>query len=148
MCCQRGLRGDRSQHKKVNIKTISEISISIFSCEIDSTQYLEEVISGQTLRLFIVTDMREDLRLKPRCRREIKNIQWFNIASLPRSLKEKSCLENTGYTSGSFYWTLPFLAKLEQFIEQRESQFFKNDEEELMKKMGLPTEFAGGMKSC
>ena len=91
--------------------------------------------------------MRDDLRLTPRCPKEIKNIKWFNLASLPRNLKEKSCLENTGYTSGSFYWTLPFLNKLEQFIEQRESKYFRNEEEELMKTMGLPTEFAGGMKS-
>ena len=118
-----------------------------FSSQIDSAQYLEEVISGQTLRLFIVLDMREDLRLTPRCPKEIKNIKWFNLASLPRNLKDKSCLENTGYTSGSFYWTLPFLNKLEQFIEQRESKYFRNEEEELMKTMGLPTEFAGGMKS-
>ena len=122
------------------------ISVS-FSCQIDSSQYLEEVISGQTLRLFIVPGMRDDLRLTPRCPKEIKNIKWFNLASLPRNLKEKSCLENTGYTSGSFYWTLPFLTKLEQFIEQRESKYFRNEEEELMKTMGLPTEFAGGMKS-
>ena len=121
--------------------------MSVFSCEIDSAQYLEEVISGQTLRLFIVLATREDLRLKPRCRREIRNIKWFTIASLPRSLKEKSCLENTGFTSGAFYWTIPFLTKLEQFIEQRERKYFRNEEEELMKNMGLPTEFAGGMRS-
>merc|ERR1711994_710303 len=96
---------------------------------------------------FIVLDTRENRRLKPRCRREIRNIKWFNIALLPRSLKDKSCIENTGYTSGSFYWTIPFLTKLEQFIEQRESRYFKNEEEELMRTMGLPTEFAGGMKS-
>ena len=118
-----------------------------FSSQIDSAQYLEEVISGQTLRLFIVLDMREDLRLTPRCPKEIKNIKWFNLASLPRNLKDKSCLENTGYTSGAFYWTIPFLTKLEQFIEQRERKYFRNEEEELMKNMGLPTEFADGMRS-
>jgi len=123
-----------------------ETGINI-NCELNSAQYLEEVICGQTLRLFIVLDTRENRRLKPRCRREIRNIKWFNIALLPRSLKDKSCIENTGYTSGSFYWTIPFLTKLEQFIEQRESKYFKNEEEELMRTMGLPTEFAGGMKS-
>ena len=110
-------------------------------------QYVEEVVGGQSVGLYIVTDISETLMLRPKCLGEIKNIKWFNIASLPRHLNEKSCLQNTGYHSGAFYWVLPFIPKLEQFIENRENDYFRNEDEELMKSLGLPTEFIGHLRS-
>lgn len=61
-------------------------------------------------------------RLNQQSVSEIRDVQWFSISDLPKSVKDKDTKEKTGYSASSFFLVLPFLSKLKHWICEKKKK--------------------------
>ena len=76
----------------------------------------------QSVKLYVVAGLRENVHLEPRSKAEIRSVQWFKISDLPENLKDKDCKERTGYSSGSFFIMIPFIQKIKDWIKDEKKR--------------------------
>ncbi|CAN8070016.1 unnamed protein product [Agarophyton chilense] len=57
-----------------------------------STEYLDSLSSGRPCRIFIVTNIPEDTKFETQTRKEISDIEWVSILTLPDSPKAAKAL--------------------------------------------------------
>ncbi|PXF46926.1 mRNA decapping complex subunit 2 [Gracilariopsis chorda] len=53
----------------------------------DNTEYLDSLSSGRPCRIFIVTNVSEDIKFETQTRKEISDIEWVPLSALPDSPK-------------------------------------------------------------
>eukprot|EP00092_Neocalanus_flemingeri_P003858 GFUD01004154.1.p1 GENE.GFUD01004154.1~~GFUD01004154.1.p1 ORF type:complete len:416 (-),score=116.83 GFUD01004154.1:73-1320(-) len=71
--------------------------------------YLEQVVNNQTVRLYLVAGVSEKNVFCPRSRGEISSIQWWDLASLPTRVGDKSTRDRLGLSAHMFYNVIPFI---------------------------------------
>merc|ERR1712018_196932 len=59
------------------------------SQRINPKDYLSQVINDQTSWLYLIHGVPDDTKFSPKTKKEIRDIKWFPIASLPASKKEE-----------------------------------------------------------
>lgn len=69
--------------------------------------YIENVILEQVVRLYIIFGVPENTRFKTNTRKEIADIQWFDIYKLPTHKKDKKALKGTNFTTNNFFVSIP-----------------------------------------
>jgi mRNA-decapping enzyme subunit 2 len=87
----------------------------------EEVKYIELLLKGQQVRLYVFRNVPMDTHFEPKTRKEISGIQWYKLSALP-AFKGKSY---QGGTEGEgdktkFYMVAPFLHKLKRWVgEQR-----------------------------
>jgi mRNA-decapping enzyme subunit 2 len=85
-----------------------------FDCTpyINEKDYIERTIRGTIVRLYIVPGVSMDESFSPKTKNEIKDIRWFDIASLPDSRDRGTGIPNTN----QFFMAIPFVQPLRKWI--------------------------------
>lgn len=86
---------------------------------LDKNHYLEQVINGQSVRLFLVSGVLEDTEFSPKSRGEIQNIQWWDLDLLPTRLGDKTCKMTLGVKPHVFYNVIPFIKSIKEFVADK-----------------------------
>lgn len=76
---------------------------------IDENDFIEANVNEQTIRLYVVSGVNENVKFQPRTRNEIKNVEWFTITDLPSSKKDMTSRVKIGVGPNSFFMVLPFI---------------------------------------
>ncbi|KAH8741122.1 RNA processing phosphatase/ATpase domain [Cryptosporidium ryanae] len=61
---------------------------------LNDSLYIEKLVEEQTIKLFIIPGIDENTPLEPKKRKEISEIRWFNLTSLPNWQSSGSSLRN------------------------------------------------------
>lgn len=78
--------------------------------------YFEQVVNNQTVRLYVVAGVSENTEFYPRSRGEISNIQWWDLASLPTRVGDKTTKDKLGLTAHMFYNVIPFIRSIKRWV--------------------------------
>ena len=92
---------------------------------IDKEKYLESVVNGQTIRLFIVAGVKEKTNFRPNCKGEIRDIQWFSLESLPESEDDEMRFEKLGIRLSKLFLVIPFVKSLKRWVQNEKLQDLK-----------------------
>lgn len=76
---------------------------------IDKNEYIESNINDQVLRLYIISGVQENTKFQPKTRKEIKNVEWFDIESLPNNRKDMTPKVKIGVGPNAFFMVFPFV---------------------------------------
>lgn len=67
------------------VQVLEETSYDIEGLLVNSKEYyLERVIMGKTIGLFVVVGVDEAFHFAPKCKGEIQSYAWFHVRDLPR----------------------------------------------------------------
>jgi len=83
--------------------------------------YLEQVVNNQTVRLYLVPGVAETTDFCPRSRGEISNIQWWDLASLPIRVGDKTTKDRLGLSPHMFYNVIPFIKSIRKWVDKQTS---------------------------
>ncbi|KAK6643863.1 hypothetical protein RUM43_000126 [Polyplax serrata] len=86
---------------------------------IDENDFIEANVNEQTIRLYVVSGVNENVKFQPRTRNEIKNVEWFTITDLPSSKKDMTSRVKIGVGPNSFFMVLPFIKRIRNWIQDR-----------------------------
>ncbi|KAI1301509.1 m7GpppN-mRNA hydrolase [Halotydeus destructor] len=86
-----------------------------FDCaDFISKKYIEKVIRGTTVRLYIVPGVSKETKFQPMTRCEIKNIDWFKINDLPEAKTDKN-----RQNANAFFMAMPFIKSLRDWVRKK-----------------------------
>lgn len=86
---------------------------------INEEDYIEYVMNGQTICLYIVTGIPLNTKFVPQTRKEIKALQWFSVAGLPAHKKDTTSKLSLGLNPNSFFMVMPFVKPLRRWIANK-----------------------------
>ena len=94
------------------------------SKRINPNDYLSQVINDQTSWLYLISGVPDDTNFSPKTKKEIRDIKWFPIASLPASKKEEMPPQNDprnplNLTHNNLYMVIPFVRGLRKWLAAR-----------------------------
>ncbi|PAV83878.1 hypothetical protein WR25_13590 [Diploscapter pachys] len=79
---------------------------------------IQKFINDTMVRLYVIPDVSMDYKFAPQTRKEIRQIQWFNVWDLPEDKNE-----STGkFTKNKFYTILPFVQDLHTYIRREQTK--------------------------
>ena len=92
---------------------------------INPKDYLSQVINDQTSWLYLIHGVPDDTKFSPKTKKEIRDIKWFPIASLPASKKEEMPPTNDprnplNLTHNNLYMVIPFVRGLRKWLAGRQ----------------------------
>ena len=95
------------------------------SQRINPKDYLSQVINDQTSWLYLIHGVPDDTKFSPKTKKEIRDIKWFPIASLPASKKEEMPPTNDprnplNLTHNNLYMVIPFVRGLRKWLAGRQ----------------------------
>lgn len=90
------------------------------SALIDKKDYIEQDLSGQINRLYIVRGVPLNTLFETQTRNEIRGIKWFEINNLPTHKKDIACKERLGMGAHNFFMVTPFAAKIKDWVAQQQ----------------------------
>ena len=99
---------------------------------INPKDYLQQVINDQTSWLYLIHGVPDDTKFAPKTKKEIRDIKWFPIASLPSSKKEEMPPQNDprnplNLTHNNLYMVIPFVRGLRKWLANRQKTSKIND---------------------
>jgi len=99
---------------------------------INPKDYLSQVINDQTSWLYLIHGVPDDTKFSPKTKKEIRDIKWFPIASLPSSKKEEMPPQNDprnplNLTHNNLYMVIPFVRGLRKWLAGRQKAAKMND---------------------
>ena len=91
------------------------------SQKIDPNDYLSQVINDQMSWLYLIPGVSDDTHFSPKTKKEIRDIKWFPISSLPASKKEEMPAQNDprnplSLTHNNLYMVIPFVRALRKWL--------------------------------
>jgi hypothetical protein len=89
---------------------------------INETDYIEQKVRDQVIKLFIIPFIPEDTEFHPRTKNEISGIEWHEILDIPTSYTQ---LKDRGKKAINYYNAIPFLPKLKKWIERKKQHMKK-----------------------
>ncbi|CAH1795754.1 unnamed protein product, partial [Owenia fusiformis] len=89
---------------------------------IDKHEHIELKINEQVTRLYIVPGVPMDTAFMPKTRKEIKNLEWFEIEHLPKHKKDEVSKEKLGLNPNSFFMVMPFVKHLRKWRSRKLNQ--------------------------
>jgi len=82
--------------------------------------YIESVINDQTVRLYMIPGVSELTKFQTNTRCEIRDIQWFDVNSLPTNKMDQSSKAKLGIAPNSFFMVIPFLRDIKYWIKNKQ----------------------------
>lgn len=112
-------------------------------------QYLERVMRGQRIRLFIVTNIPESTPFAPQTRKEISDIKWHRLVDLPGWIKDEDEFQPqiSDAKSLRYYLVTSFVMQLKQWIIQHKKDLKTKRRKENKIKSGNNTDSESGYRS-
>uniref|UniRef100_A0A3Q3AWW4 m7GpppN-mRNA hydrolase n=1 Tax=Kryptolebias marmoratus TaxID=37003 RepID=A0A3Q3AWW4_KRYMA len=71
--------------------------------------YIEQKITDQLVRLYIIPGVSKDTKFNPKTRKEIRNIEWFSIEKLPSHRNDMTPKSKLGLAPNRFFMAIPFM---------------------------------------
>uniref|UniRef100_A0A7N8XZQ6 Decapping mRNA 2 n=1 Tax=Mastacembelus armatus TaxID=205130 RepID=A0A7N8XZQ6_9TELE len=71
--------------------------------------YIEQKITDQLVRLYIIPGVSKDTKFNPKTRKEIRNIEWFPIEKLPSHRNDMTPKSKLGLAPNRFFMAIPFI---------------------------------------
>lgn len=81
-------------------------------------EYFERVFNEQTSILYLIPGISMDTSFLPKTRREIRDVQWFPIDTLPSYKGDQTLKEAVGQNL-NLYTVMPFIRHLKAWIQRR-----------------------------
>lgn len=108
---------------------------------ISKDMYIEQKISDQLVRLYIIPGVPKDTKFYPKTRKEIRNIEWFPIEKLPCHRNDMTPKSKLGLAPNRFFMAIPFIRPLRDCISKLKGDCPDSDEE------GTPYKFSDKTRS-
>uniref|UniRef100_A0A671VZ66 m7GpppN-mRNA hydrolase n=1 Tax=Sparus aurata TaxID=8175 RepID=A0A671VZ66_SPAAU len=81
-------------------------------------RYIEQKITDQVVRLYIIPGVSKDTKFNPKTRKEIRNIEWFPIEKLPCHRNDMTPKSKLGLAPNRFFMAIPFIRPLREWISR------------------------------
>ncbi|XP_013858243.1 m7GpppN-mRNA hydrolase isoform X1 [Austrofundulus limnaeus] len=78
--------------------------------------YIEQKITDQLVRLYIIPGVSKDTKFNPKTRKEIRNIEWFPVEKLPCHRNDMTPKSKLGLAPNRFFMAIPFMRPLREWI--------------------------------
>uniref|UniRef100_A0A3P8T9A9 m7GpppN-mRNA hydrolase n=1 Tax=Amphiprion percula TaxID=161767 RepID=A0A3P8T9A9_AMPPE len=91
--------------------------------------YIEQKITDQLVRLYIIPGVSKNTKFNPKTRKEIRNIEWFPIEKLPCHRNDMTPKSKLGLAPNRFFMAIPFIRPLREWISQLRGESTDSDED-------------------
>ncbi|XP_051539275.1 m7GpppN-mRNA hydrolase isoform X4 [Myxocyprinus asiaticus] len=91
--------------------------------------YIEQRISDQLARLYIIPGVPKDTKFNPKTRKEIRNIEWFPVDKLPCHRNDMTPKSKLGLAPNKFFMAIPFMRQLKEWIAKHKGESTSSDED-------------------
>ncbi|XP_028274471.1 m7GpppN-mRNA hydrolase isoform X2 [Parambassis ranga] len=91
--------------------------------------YIEQKITDQLVRLYIIPEVSKDTKFNPKTRKEIRNIEWFPIEKLPCHRNDMTPKSKLGLAPNRFFMAIPFIRPLRAWINKQKGESTDSDED-------------------
>lgn len=91
--------------------------------------FLEQKITDQVVRLYIIPGVSQDTKFNPRTRKEIRNIEWFPIEKLPCHRNDMTPKSKLGLAPNRFFMAIPFIRPLREWINKLKGESTDSDDD-------------------
>ncbi|XP_026074953.1 m7GpppN-mRNA hydrolase-like isoform X3 [Carassius auratus] len=91
--------------------------------------YIEQRISDQLVRLYIIPGVPKDTKFNPKTRKEIRNIEWFPMDKLPCHRNDMTPKSKLGLAPNKFFMAIPFMRQLREWIAKHKGESTSSDED-------------------
>lgn len=91
--------------------------------------YIEQKITDQLVRLYIIPGVSKDTKFNPKTRKEIRNIEWFPIEKLPCHRNDMTPKSKLGLAPNRFFMAIPFIRPLREWISRMKGESTDSDED-------------------
>lgn len=96
---------------------------------ISKDRYIEQKITDQLVRLYIIPGVSKDTKFYPKTRKEIRNIEWFPIEKLPCHRNDMTPKSKLGLAPNRFFMAIPFIRPLREWISRVKGEPPDSDED-------------------
>lgn len=96
---------------------------------ISKDMYIEQKITDQLVRLYIIPGVSKDTKFYPKTRKEIRNIEWFPIEKLPCHRNDMTPKSKLGLAPNRFFMAIPFIRPLREWISRLKGESPDSDED-------------------
>ncbi|XP_072310274.1 m7GpppN-mRNA hydrolase [Eucyclogobius newberryi] len=103
---------------------------------ISKDMFIEQKITDQLVRLYIIPGVSKDTKFNPKTRKEIRNIEWFPIEKLPCHRNDMTPKSKLGLAPNRFFMAIPFIRPLREKINKLKGESPDSDED------GTPIKFS------
>ncbi|XP_028829407.1 m7GpppN-mRNA hydrolase [Denticeps clupeoides] len=91
--------------------------------------YIEQKITDQLARLYIIPAVPKDTKFNPKTRKEIRNIEWFPVEKLPCHRNDMTPKSKLGLAPNKFFMAIPFVRPLRDWIAKHKGESTDSDED-------------------
>lgn len=91
--------------------------------------FIEQKITDQLARLYIIPGVSKDTKFNPKTRKEIRNIEWFPIEKLPCHRNDMTPKSKLGLAPNKFFMAIPFVRPLREWIARVKGESTDSDED-------------------
>ncbi|CAG5867079.1 unnamed protein product [Menidia menidia] len=81
--------------------------------------FIEQKITDQLVRLYIIGGVSKDTKFNPKTRKEIRNIEWFPIEKLPCHRNDMTPKSKLGLAPNKFFMAIPFIRPLREWVSRQ-----------------------------
>lgn len=92
-------------------------------------KFIEQKITDQLVRLYIIPGVPKDTKFNPKTRKEIRNIEWFSIEKLPCHRNDMTPKSKLGLAPNRFFMAIPFIRPLREWISRLRGESTDSDED-------------------
>lgn len=92
-------------------------------------KFIEQKITDQLVRLYIIPGVSKDTKFNPKTRKEIRNIEWFSIEKLPCHRNDMTPKSKLGLAPNRFFMAIPFIRPLREWISRLKGESTDSDED-------------------
>ncbi|XP_068605516.1 m7GpppN-mRNA hydrolase [Brachionichthys hirsutus] len=91
--------------------------------------YIEQKITDQLVRLYIIPGVSRETRFNPKTRKEIRNIEWFPIEKLPCHRNDMTPKSKLGLAPNRFFMAIPFIRPLRDWVHRPKGESTDSEDE-------------------
>ncbi|KAM9841442.1 m7GpppN-mRNA hydrolase [Aulostomus maculatus] len=91
--------------------------------------YIEQKITDQLVRLYIIPGVSKETKFNPKTRKEIRNIEWFSIEKLPCHRNDMTPKSKLGLAPNRFFMAIPFIRPLREWLSRLKGETMDSDED-------------------
>lgn len=91
--------------------------------------YIEQKITDQLVRLYIIPGVSKETKFYPKTRKEIRNIEWFPIEKLPCHRNDMTPKSKLGLAPNRFFMAIPFIRPLREWISRLRGESTDSDDD-------------------
>ncbi|XP_015222375.1 m7GpppN-mRNA hydrolase [Lepisosteus oculatus] len=89
--------------------------------------FIEQRITDQLARLYIIPGVPKETKFNPKTRKEIRNIEWFSIEKLPSHKNDMTPKSKLGLAPNKFFMAIPFMRPLREWIAKKQGESSDSD---------------------